>query len=115
MFKYWWIMLVSAIFALSGCSWEQVTDMRATYPIQNITAYRGQSLAALFDDNGAPNSVHNLDNGDVMWIYYTNYRPLGGGELITYNQPHSSQQGLACAVKVILHQEIVAQVYSTCY
>ncbi|MBP5698760.1 MAG: hypothetical protein J6W96_04475 [Alphaproteobacteria bacterium] len=114
MIKYWWIVLVGAIFALSGCEWEEVTDIRATYPIQNITAYRGQSISSLFDDNGAPNTVDNLEDGRIVWTYYTNYQPVGGGELISYSQPTNMQQGTACSVKVIIYNETVEQVISNC-
>ncbi len=114
MFKYWWIVLVGAIFALNGCSWEDVTDIRATYPIQGITAYKGQSVSSLFNDNGAPNDVQQLSQNRVLWIYYTNYRPVGGGELISYNQPSPAQQGTTCAVKVILYNDTVEQVMSDC-
>lgn len=28
-----------------------------------------------------------MDDGAVMWVYYTNYRPVGGGEIISYDNP----------------------------
>ena len=67
--RYWWAMLA------------------AYYPLQGISTYKGQSVAELWDDNGAPNIVKNMDDGAVMWVYYTNYRPVGGGEIISYDNP----------------------------
>lgn len=81
--RYWWAMLAGAVLGMSGCQWEQVTDRRtAYYPLQGISTYKGQSVAELWDDNGAPNIVKNMDDGAVMWVYYTNYRPARGGEII---------------------------------
>ena len=86
--RYWWAMLAGAVLGMSGCQWEQVTDRRtAYYPLQGISTYKGQSVAELWDDNGAPNIVKNMDDGAVMWVYYTNYRPAGGGEIISYDNP----------------------------
>lgn len=86
--RYWWAMLAGAVLGMSGCQWEQVTDRRtAYYPLQGISTYKGQSVAELWEDNGAPNIVKNLDDGAVMWVYYTNYRPVGGGEIISYDNP----------------------------
>ena len=114
MFKYWWIILVGAIFALNGCSLEDITDIRAIYPIQGITAYKGQSVSSLFTDNGAPNDVQQLSNSRVLWTYYTNYRPLGGGELISYDEPTDAQKETTCAVRVILYNDTVEKVMSNC-
>ena len=86
--RYWWAMLAGAVLGMGGCQWEQVTDRRtAYYPLQGISTYKGQSVAELWDDNGAPNIVKNMDDGAVMWVYYTNYRPAGGGEIISYDNP----------------------------
>lgn len=86
--RYWWAMLAGAVLGMSGCQWEQVTDRRtAYYPLQGISTYKGQSVAELWDDNGAPNIVKNMDDGAVMWVYYTNYRPVGGWEIISYDNP----------------------------
>ena len=86
--RYWWAMLAGAVLGMSGCQWEQVTDRRTVYyPLQGISTYKGQSVAELWDDNGAPNIVKNMDDGAVMWVYYTNYRPVGGGEIISYDNP----------------------------
>lgn len=86
--RYWWAMLAGAVLGMSGCQWEQVTDRRtAYYPLQGISTYKGQSVAELWEDNGAPNIVKNLDDGAVMWVYYTNYRLVGGGEIISYDNP----------------------------
>ena len=86
--RYWWAMLAGAVLGMSGCQWEQVTDRRtAYYPLQGISTYKGQSVAELWDDNGAPNIVKNMDDGAVMWVYYTNYQPAGGGEIISYDNP----------------------------
>ena len=86
--RYWWAMLAGAVLGMSGCQWEQVTDRRtAYYPLQGISTYKGQRVAELWDANGAPNIVKNMDDGAVMWVYYTNYRPAGGGEIISYDNP----------------------------
>ena len=83
--RYWWAMLAGAVLGMSGCQWEQVTDRRtAYYPLQGISTYKGQSVAELWDDNGAPNIVKNMDDGAVMGGYYPNYR---GGEIISYDKP----------------------------
>lgn len=110
--KYWWAILIGAALGLGGCQWQ--TEKQATYQIQGIEAYRGQQVSDLFEANGAPNAVQNLSDGSIMWIYYTNYRPVGGGELITYNQPTNGQIGTSCLVKVILRQDLVDQVMSNC-
>ncbi len=108
--------LLGAVLAVSGC--ECLTcgggAKRAYYPVQGINAYKGQSVSSLFDSNGAPNTVQNLANGDVLWIYYTNYRPVGGGELISYNNPPAGQAGTTCAVKVTLRNDVVVNVNSNC-
>lgn len=114
MIKYWWTILVGALFALASCAWEETTDIRATYPIQGITAYRGQSVSSLYDDNGAPNTVNTLEDGRVVWTYYTNYRPVGGGELISYDQPLTNQAGNTCRVQVFIRNDVVQQVLSDC-
>ena len=114
MMKYWWAILVGALFALTSCAWEEITDIRATYPIQGITAYRGQSVSSLYDDNGAPNTVNTLADGRIIWTYYTNYRPVGGGELISYDQPTANQVGNTCRVQVFIQNDTVQQVLSDC-
>ena len=114
MIKYWWIILVGAIFSLSGCQWEDTSEIEATYPISGINAYQGQDVSSLFEINGAPNSVQNLENGDVMWIYYTNYRPIGGSELISYDMPPNNTASTTCTVNVILKNDVVSQVMSNC-
>ena len=112
MIKYWWAVLVGAVFGLCSCQWQETSDI--SYQIQGISAYKGQDVNSLYDDNGAPNVVRNLANGDIAWIYYTNYRPLGGGELISYNQPTSDNGATNCAVQVILKNDVVSEVISNC-
>lgn len=112
--KYWWAVIIGAILGLNGCYWQRTTNEKMSYQIQGINAYRGQTLSDLYDINGAPNAVKNLDSGAVMWVYYTNYRPVGGGELISYNQPTNGQIGTSCMVKVIIQNDIVQQVMSNC-
>ena len=85
-----------------------------SYQIQGINAYRGQNVAELFDANGAPNTVKRLDNNHVMWVYYTNYRPVGGGELISYDNPPQDKIGTSCMVKIILENNIVQQLFTNC-
>ena len=114
MFKYWWVVLISAIFALGSCSWKAATEWNTSYPIEGITAYKGQDAASVLNDNGAPNSVQNLPNGRIMWIYYTNFRPVGGVELISFDQPTPEQLQTTCAVKVIFNNDNVEQVISNC-
>ncbi len=105
---------LGAALALSGC--ECLTcgngSSRAYYPVQGINAYKGQSVNSLFNTNGAPNTVRNLANGDVMWVYYTNYRPVGGGELISYNNLPAGQAGITCTVNVTISNDVVSNVQS---
>ena len=75
----------------SGCHWSRETE--TAYQIQGIYAYKGQSVADLWEANGAPNVVKNLGDNTVMWVYYTNYRPVGGGEIISYNMPAGGYNG----------------------
>ena len=112
--KYWWVILVSALFALGSCAWKETSDIHAVYPIQGITAYQGQDVTSLLDDNGAPNTIQNLPDGKIAWIYYTNFRPVGGGELISYDNPSPQQAQTTCMVKVILYEDAVEQVISNC-
>lgn len=114
--RYIAAVLVGAMLALSGC--ECLTcgnnTRGAYYPVQGISAHQGQSVSSLFNANGAPNKVENLANGDIVWIYYTNYRPVGGGELISYNNPPAGQAGTTCAVRVYIRNDAVANVVSNC-
>ena len=107
-------LIIGMILGMCGCQWENITKEKYSYQIQGIQTYKGQDVSDLLDINGAPNAVKNLDNGDLMWIYYTNYRPVGGGELITYDVPSSQQIGTNCVVKVIISNDIVTQVISNC-
>lgn len=113
MIKYWWIVLAAAIFAMSGCQWSETTETSVTYPTQGITAYEGQSVSALFNDNGAPNTVQNLTDGSVIWTYYTNYQPVGGGELISYDMPTDAQAQTTCTVQVMIKNNTVTEVISS--
>jgi len=110
MIKYWWIVLVGAVFALSGCEWQRTTDMQETFSVQGISAYEGQTVSSLFNDNGAPNKVQNMPDGSVIWTYYTNYQPVGGGELISYNIPTTLEAQTTCMVQVVIQNETVVQV-----
>lgn len=110
MIKYWWIVLVGAIFALSGCEWERTTDMHAIYTVQGISAYEGQTVSSLFNDNGAPNKVQNMPDGSIIWTYYTNYQPVGGGELISYDMPTDAQAQTTCTVQITIENGMVTQV-----
>ncbi|MBR5154393.1 MAG: hypothetical protein IKW58_01565 [Alphaproteobacteria bacterium] len=111
---YKWAMIVGAILGLCSCQWENITDKRYVYQIQGIEAYKGQSLSSLFNNNGAPNVVKNLDDGGVIWIYYTNYRPVGGGEIISYNMDTYQPSSTNCVVKIVIYNEIVEEVNSNC-
>ena len=71
-------------------------------------------MASLFDANGAPNAVKKLDNGQVMWVYYTNYRPIGGGEIISYDNPSYNSGATSCMVRVILENDVVEQIFTNC-
>ena len=112
--KYWWVVLVGALFTLSGCQWMNTSDSETTYTFQGITAYQGQNVDSLFNTNGAPNSIQNLPDGSVMWIYYTNYRPIGNSEIISYDMPTNNQVGTSCSVQVTLLNGLVTQVNSDC-
>jgi hypothetical protein len=110
MIKYWWIVLVGALFALSGCEWERTTEIQTTYPIEGMSVYQGQTVSSLFNDNGAPNKVQNMPDGSIVWTYYTNYQPVGGGELISYDMPTGAQAQTTCTVQVIIVNGMVSQV-----
>ena len=49
-----------------------------------------------------------------MWIYYTNFQSVGGGEMISYNIPYPSSSAIKCSVKVLLRNEKVISAYSNC-
>ena len=106
--------LLGAVLAVSCCECLTCGNgaRRAYYPVQGVNAYKGQSVTALFNTNGAPNTVKNLANGDIMWTYYTNYRPVGGGEMISYNNPPAGQAGTTCTVNVTISNDIVSNVQS---
>ena len=114
MIKYWWIVLVGALFTLGGCQWMRMTDTEQTYTIQGITAYQGQDVDSLFNTNGAPNTIQNLPDGSVMWVYYANYRPIGNSEMISYDVSTDDSNSTNCTVKVILFNGLVTQVNSDC-
>ena len=104
----------SCLIGLCSCAKDDIDSKSFQYQIQGITAFRGQDVASLFDANGAPNAVKKLDNGQVMWVYYTNYRPIGGGELISYDNPSSNGGATSCMVRVILEDDIVEQIFTNC-
>ena len=111
---YKWAMLIGMLLGMCACQWKNITGSDRIYEIQGIQTYRGQDVSQLFNYNGAPNSVKRLKNGKVMWIYYTNYRPVGGGEIISFNEPTASQIAASCVVKVILYNNVVENVISNC-
>ena len=107
-------LIVGIILGISGCQWESITKENYSYQIQGIETYKGQEVAELLNINGAPNAIKKFNNGEVLWIYYTNYRPVGGGELISFNEPTQQQIGTSCVVKIIIFKGIVQQVISNC-
>ena len=107
-------MIIGAILGMMGCRSDDIDNKNFAYQIQGINAYRGQDVASLFDANGAPNDVKKLDNNQVMWVYYTNYRPVGDGELISYDNPSENNMETSCAVRVILEDDEVVQVFTNC-
>jgi hypothetical protein len=110
---YKMVIILGVIFSLCSCS-SNKKNINYAYQIQGINAYLGQDVASLFDTNGAPNTVKRLNNNQVMWIYYTNYRPLGGAELISYDNPPPNSTVTSCMVKIILENDIVKQVLTNC-
>ena len=111
---YKWAMLIGALGGLCSCAGDDIDNKNFNYQIQGINAYRGQDVASLFDANGAPNAIKKLNNNRVMWVYYTNYRPVGGGELISYDNPSANSQATTCAVRVILEDNEVQQIFTNC-
>ncbi|MBE6463006.1 MAG: hypothetical protein E7005_04520 [Alphaproteobacteria bacterium] len=109
------LVLVFAMFlSIMGCTRDDIDRKTFSYQIQGINAYRGQDVSDLFDANGAPNAIKRLDDNRIMWVYYTNYRPVGGGELISYDNPPQSKIATACMVRVILEDNIVQQIFTNC-
>lgn len=108
------LAILGVIIGLIGCRTNNFSNQDFAYQIQGITAYKGQDVSSLFDSNGAPNIVKRLSNNKIMWIYYTNYRPVGGGELISYDEPTNLNNTTTCAVRVILNNNEVEQVLSNC-
>ena len=106
--------IIGAILGMCSCRNANYPNTNYSYQIQGITAYKGQNVSSLFDDNGAPNDIKQLNNNKIMWIYYTNYRPVGGGELISYDQPQNINNTTNCVVKVILDENMVEQVFTNC-
>ncbi len=49
-----------------------------------------------------------------MWVYYTNYRPIGGSEMISYDMPSPNNASTACSAKVLLRNDKVVAAYSDC-
>lgn len=107
---YRWAMIIGILFGICSCT-NQHKDF---YAFDNIEAYKGQSVSDLFDSNGAPNRINNLSNGSVEWIYYTNYRPVGGVEIISFDEPNSQNNTVNCTVRVIILNNIVQNIYSNC-
>lgn len=109
---YKWAMVLGAILGICGCAGN--IDRNYTYQIQGINAYRGQDIESLFNENGAPNAIKKLGNNQIMWIYYTNYRPVGGGELISYDNPPPNKDATSCMVKIILEENSVDKIFTNC-
>lgn len=111
--KYWIALLIGAVLGIGGC--ECLTcgggKTATVYPVQGINAYKGQSVTALFETNGAPNQVQKLSDGSTVWTYYTTYLPLGMGEVISYN---NTSAGITCSVKTVIKNDMVTEVQSTC-
>lgn len=114
--KYWTAALIGAFLGLCGCEWQRTTETKTTYyPIEGISAYKGQNASELFAANGMPNQVQNRTDGSVIWIYYNNYRPTGTGETITYNTPNGiGNTTTSCRVQILLRNDIVEEVASNC-
>ena len=112
MFK--WAVILGAILGICGCANDDIANRSFAYQIQGISAYKGQDVADLFEANGAPNAVKRLDNNQIMWIYYTNYRPVGGGEIISYDNPPANKLGTSCMVRIVLENDIVQQIFTNC-
>ena len=98
---YKWAVILGAILGICGCARDDIDNRSFAYQIEGINAYRGQDVSSLFDANGAPNAVKRLGNDQVMWVYYTNYRPVGGGELISYDNPSANSQATTIALLVV--------------
>jgi hypothetical protein len=114
MFRVYFLILISFL-SLSGCQWWKEQTEDTTYQIQGISAYKGQNAADLFNNNGAPNQVKQIGNNAVIWIYDTNYQPVGGGELISFNVPNNpAPNATNCQVKIVLVNNLVQQVISNC-
>ncbi|MBQ2883568.1 MAG: hypothetical protein IJE43_07355 [Alphaproteobacteria bacterium] len=109
-----WAVILGAILGICGCARDDIDNRSFAYQIQGINAYRGQDVSSLFDANGAPNAVKRLGNDQVMWVYYTNYRPVGGGEMISYDNPPMGKTGTSCMVRVVLEDDVVQQVFTNC-
>jgi len=107
-------LVLGIIFGICSCSSDDISNGSYSYQIQGITAYKGQDVSSLFDANGAPNAVKRLDNDKIMWVYYTNYRPVGGGEIISYDEPTNLNNATTCVVRVILSDDEVDQVFTNC-
>ena len=107
------ISALVGILILAACQWEQNKE-NAYYSLNGIAAYKGQSVSELWLANGAPNVIKNLDDGVVLWIYYTNFQSVGGGEMISYNIPFSNSSATTCSVKVFLRNDKVSAAYSEC-
>lgn len=108
------VIIGGCLIGLCCCTKDDLDSKSFQYQIQGITAFRGQDVASLFDANGAPNAVKKLDNGQVMWVYYTNYRPIGGGEIISYDNPSYNSETTSCMVRVILENDVVEQIFTNC-
>lgn len=111
--RYWIALLAGAVLGIGGCECLTCGGGRAAsvYPVQGINAYKGQSVTALFETNGAPNQVQTLADGSTVWTYYTTYRPAGNGEVIAYNNTAS---GTTCVVKTVIRSDVVTNVQSNC-
>jgi NAD(P)-dependent dehydrogenase (short-subunit alcohol dehydrogenase family) len=107
-----------AIISLSGTKKEKLeklaNELNTTTFIYECDLSNEQDVSELFDANGAPNAVKRLGNDQIMWVYYTNYRPVGGGELISYDNPPVNKACTSCMVRVVLEDDVVQQVFTNC-
>jgi len=114
--KYFIAAVFGAILGLTGCEQTQNKNMSVGYyPAAGVTAYKGQSVSQVWENNGAPNVAKQLEDGKVLWVYYSNYRPVGGGEIISYDMPGITNNGsVYCSVEVMFTNDTVSNVRSDC-
>ncbi len=107
------ISILALVLFAGACHWS-TNNKNSYYQLNGIAAYKGQSISELWLANGAPNVIKNLSDGVIMWIYYTNFQSVGGGEMISYNMPYPSSSAIKCCVKILLRNDKVISAYSDC-